>query len=63
MLSFFPLDVLDEIWDLLSQFLRDFLPTLINVKIVGILIFIDRKNCSLSLSEPKRLHFLIFPYL
>ena len=26
-LSFFPLDVLDEIWDL-SQFLRDFLPTL-----------------------------------
>ena len=27
-LSFFPLDVLDEIWDLLSQFLRDFLPTL-----------------------------------
>ena len=26
--SFFPLDVLDEIWDL-SQFLRDFLPTLI----------------------------------
>ena len=27
-LSLFPLDVLDEIWDLLSQFLRDFLPTL-----------------------------------
>ena len=26
-LSFFPLDVLDEIWDL-SQFLRGFLPTL-----------------------------------
>ena len=26
-LSFFPLDVLDEIWDL-SQFLRNFLPTL-----------------------------------
>ena len=23
-LSFFPLDVLDEVWDLLSQFLRDF---------------------------------------
>ena len=29
-LSFFPLDVLDEIWDLLSQFLRDFLPTLMD---------------------------------
>ena len=30
-LSLFPLDVLDEIWDLLrlSQFLRDFLPTLL----------------------------------
>ena len=28
MLSFFPLDVLDEIWDLIEQFLRDFLPTL-----------------------------------
>ena len=27
-LSVLPLDVLDEIWDLLSQFLRDFLPTL-----------------------------------
>ena len=29
-LSFFPLDVLDEIWDLIEsvQFLRDFLPTL-----------------------------------
>ena len=25
--SFFPLDVLDEIWDLI-EFLRDFLPTL-----------------------------------
>ena len=29
-LSFFPLDVLDEIWDS-SQFLRDFLPTLASV--------------------------------
>ena len=29
---FFPLDVLDEIWDLkLSQFLTDFLPTLTSV--------------------------------
>ena len=27
-LSFFPLDVLDGIWDLMSQFLWDFLPTL-----------------------------------
>ena len=27
-LSFFPLDVLDEIWDLIKLFLRDFLPTL-----------------------------------
>ena len=27
-LSFFPLDVLDEIRDVLSQFLRDFLSTL-----------------------------------
>ena len=27
-LSFFPLDVLDEIWDLIIQFRRDFLPTL-----------------------------------
>ena len=27
-LSFFPLDVLDGLWDLMSQFLRDFLPTL-----------------------------------
>ena len=27
-LSFFPLDVLDGIWDL-SQFLRDFLPTFV----------------------------------
>ena len=30
-LSFFPLDVLDEIWDLLSQFLSDFLPTLVSI--------------------------------
>ena len=30
-LSFFPLDVLDEIWEL-SQFLRDFLPTLNNYR-------------------------------
>ena len=29
MLSFFPRDVLDEIWDLLSQFLRVFLPTFV----------------------------------
>ena len=29
MLSFFPLDVLDELW-LKSQCLRDFLPTLIS---------------------------------
>ena len=29
MLSLFPLDVLDEIWDLMSQFLRDILPTLL----------------------------------
>ena len=28
MLSFFPLDVLGQIWDVMSQFLRDFLPTL-----------------------------------
>ena len=28
MLSFFPLDVLDEIWDVIKSFLRDFLPTL-----------------------------------
>ena len=28
-LSFFPLDVLNEIWDLIESFLRDFLPTLI----------------------------------
>ena len=27
-LSFFPLDVLDEIWDVIKSFLRDFLPTL-----------------------------------
>ena len=27
-LSFFPLDVLDEIWDLIESVLRDFLPTL-----------------------------------
>ena len=27
MLSFYPRDVLDEIWELLSQFLRVFLPT------------------------------------
>ena len=27
-LSFFPLGVLDEIWNYLSQFLRDFLPTI-----------------------------------
>ena len=39
MLSFFPLDVLNEMWDLLSQFLRDFLPPLdlgwayLNIKI------------------------------
>ena len=28
-LSFFPLVVLDGIWDLIGQFLRDFLPTLL----------------------------------
>ena len=28
-LSFFPLDVLDGIWDLIEQFLRDFLPTFV----------------------------------
>ena len=28
MLSFFPLDVLDEIWDVIESVLRDFLPTL-----------------------------------
>ena len=39
MLSFFPLAVLNQMWDLLSQFLRDFLPTLdlgrayLNIKI------------------------------
>ena len=27
MLSFFPLNVLDEIWDLIEQFLRVFLPS------------------------------------
>ena len=27
-LSIFPLDVLDEIWDLIESVLRDFLPTL-----------------------------------
>ena len=31
MLSFFPLDVLDEIWDLIDQFLRDFFPTLTQI--------------------------------
>ena len=31
MLSFFPRDVLDEIWALLSQFLRVFLPTLVSI--------------------------------
>ena len=28
MLSFFPLDVLDEIWDLIESVSGDFLPTL-----------------------------------
>ena len=28
MLSFFPLHILNEIWDVMSQFLADFLPTL-----------------------------------
>ena len=32
MLSFFTRDVLDEIWDLMSQFLRVFLPTLASVQ-------------------------------
>ena len=29
-LSFFPLDVLDEIWDLIESVSRDFLPTLLS---------------------------------
>ena len=29
-LSFFPLDVLDGIWDLIESVLRDFLPTLLH---------------------------------
>ena len=32
MLSFFPQDVLDAIWDLLSQFLKVVLPTLNQLK-------------------------------
>ena len=32
-LSFFPLDVLDEIWDIVESFLRDFLPTFTNFMI------------------------------
>ena len=34
-LSFFPLDVLVEIWDLISRFLRDFLPTLWIILVKG----------------------------
>ena len=48
MLSFFPVDVLDEIWDL-SQFLRDFLPTL---PVPGRPTYLDssraRANCACS---------------
>ena len=33
MLSFFPLDVLDEIWDVIEAVLRDFLPTLVSTLI------------------------------
>ena len=33
-LPFFPLDVLDEIWDVIESVLRDFLPTLPIVAVV-----------------------------
>ena len=42
-LSFFPLDVLDGIWDL-RQFLRDFLPTLCCGKVKKSISFCDCHN-------------------
>ena len=49
MLSFFPLDGLDEIWDVIESVLRDFLPTLLHVQ--STLVILKSKGPAATLRD------------